>query len=320
MLDERPERVAPGKQPAPLLVKNVAKVCRATMAGFISGLMANILPSAAADAAPAPVDVEVPVEAPPAHAPAYVHGEIVWAYCRGFPWWPCQIRSARLLSKPLPGEEPQVRVRFLQSNENLDVTMDHVKKYAPNAAELGVVKKKMFKSAGPRAKFEAAVREAAEWHERGGPPPRAADAPAEVWSDDEAHDKDMAVAQSLVSLGNLHTERGDKAQEAGESAQAKASYAKARGFLEESKDCYVRGAGGQEMHPRVAWALEALGRLNEKEGNIDDALTCFEKATDIRTQLQKRDESIECFTKELADNQSKMADLRRQRGLRPDRV
>ena len=141
-----------------------------------------------------------------------------------------------------------------------------------------------------------------------------------VESDDEAHAKDMAVAQSLVSLGNLHTERGDKAQEAGESAQAKASYAKARGFLEESKDCYVRGAGGQEMHPRVAWALEALGRLNEKEGNIDDALTCFEKATDIRTQLQKRDESIECFTKELADNQSKMADLRRQRGLRPDRV
>jgi len=179
------------------------------MAGFISGLMANILPSAAADAAPAPADVEVPVEAPPAHAPAYVRGEIVWAYCRGFPWWPCQIRSARLLSKPLPGEEPQVRVRFLQSNENLDVTMDHVKKYAPNAAELGVVKKKMFKSAGPRAKFEAAVREAAEWHERGGPPPRAADAPAEVWSDDEAHDADEVAQSKLEAAAHESKWRND---------------------------------------------------------------------------------------------------------------
>ena len=90
-------------------------------------------------------------------AAAYARGELVWGHCRGFPWWPCQIRSARALLKPEPGKEPMVRVRFLHTLDNAELGISKVLPYAPHAAELGVVPKKTFKSAGLRKKSCSAL-------------------------------------------------------------------------------------------------------------------------------------------------------------------
>ena len=130
-----------------------------------------------------------------AAAATFARGDLVWGHCRGFPWWPCQVRSIRKLSKPAEGEEPKLRLRFLHTGENAELPPARVLPYAgPHVAELSVLDKKKLKSPGMRAKFEAAVREAAAWHERGGPPPREPGAPAEAWSDDDHIDEDDIAA------------------------------------------------------------------------------------------------------------------------------
>ena len=140
-----------------------------------------------------------------------------------------------------------------------------------------------------------------------------------VEGDDATQAKDMAIAQSLVSLGNLHTASSDAAAAKGESDSSSFSYAQARNYLEEALVCYVRGAGGHEMHPRVAWAHEALGRLNQKEGHLDAALADFSRAEVIRVELQKRDDSKELFTKELTEIKQHTAELLKRKELEEGR-
>ena len=115
--------------------------------------------------------VPPPIEAPAAAtastaAPEFARGDLAWGHCRGFPWWPCQVRSVRG-KKKAEVEERKLRVRFLHTRDNAELTADKVLVYAPNVAQFAVVKKKTFKSAGLRTKFEAAIREAAAWHAAG---------------------------------------------------------------------------------------------------------------------------------------------------------
>ena len=112
-------------------------------------------------------------------------GTLIWGKIRGFAWWPCEVRSVRTLRKPLAeGEtEHKLRIRFLHTKENAEVgTMTGVRPYAENAAELGVVKKGMFKSNGLKTKFQAAVVEAAARHAAG-------TEPEGPWSDDDEVDE-----------------------------------------------------------------------------------------------------------------------------------
>lgn len=164
----------------------------------------------ACDAVAAPVAEEAPAPAVAAPACAFVRGELVWGHCKGFPWWPCQVRSIKGVTKPLPGDIPKMRLRFFETEDNAELVPERVVKYeVGKAADYGVVKKKMFKSGGLQKKFEAAVRQSVEWHERGGPPPREPDAPAEVWSDDEHVDLEEVEAAKKEATETAHLWRTD---------------------------------------------------------------------------------------------------------------
>ena len=136
--------------------------------------------------------------------PTFTRGELVWGYARGFPWWPCQIRSVRALKEA----EPKVRIRFLRTLDNIELPVSSVKPYAPHVAEYSVVTKKMFKSAGPRKKFEEALQQAKEWAERGGPPPLP-EGETEVWSDDDVVDDEDVEAAQKEAAAHLEKWRED---------------------------------------------------------------------------------------------------------------
>ena len=151
--------------------------------------------------------------------------------------------------------------------------------------------------------------------------------------------REQAIAQSLVSLGNLATERADAlggamaattegsaeggapaeggaaavaeggatAEGGAEGKDASALYAEARDYLEGAARCYVNAGGA--LHPKVAWAYEGLGRLHEKMGELDAALAAFERAAEIRRALQSQDESKEMFSKELDHVEKQLARL-----------
>ena len=115
--------------------------------------------------------------------------------------------------------------------------------------------------------------------------------------DDEAAKlKQQAIAQSLVSLGNLEIERSDGA--ASDYEAVRGHYEAARGHMEAAKEAYIKGF--HASHPKVAWALEGLGKIHEKCGDDKAALKCYREAAEIRKQLQSKDDSKEMFTKELA--------------------
>ena len=79
------------------------------------------------------------------------------------------------------------RVRFLHTKDNAEIgATSAVRSFAEHFDEFSVVKKGMFKSAGPRKKFEAAVAEAKERHESG----KALEGP---WSDDDAVDEEEVL-------------------------------------------------------------------------------------------------------------------------------
>ena len=58
--------------------------------------------------------------------------------------------------------------------------------------------------------------------------------------------------------------------------------------------------GFHEHHPKVAWAHEGLGRLFEKQEDLDAALAAYAKAAAIRRALQAQAESKELFQAELS--------------------
>jgi hypothetical protein len=149
--------------------------------------------------------------------PPYARGELVWSKLYGFPWWPSQVRSVRDLKKPQPDEEPKMRVRFFHTKDNASLPLSKILPYAPNLAELSVIKKKMFKSKGAQAKFEAALQDAeaaAAIVAEGGQPVNLIDDvkpadgaaaaerdPATAWSDDDVvDDDDVEAAREEAAL------------------------------------------------------------------------------------------------------------------------
>ena len=76
-----------------------------------------------------------------------------------------------------------------------------------------------------------------------------------------------------------------------DAAAATRHYSVAREHLEAARRSYVLGL--HEVHPKVAWALEGLGKIHEKCGHIDKALECFREATSVRRKLQAMDQSKE---------------------------
>ena len=119
-------------------------------------------------------------------------------------------------------------------------------------------------------------------------------------------------AQSLVSLGNLAIERGDAAggvdaTEAGGQQVARAYYEEAVNHLRAAKDAYV--AGFHETHPKVAWAMEGLGKIYEKQGNLGAALEEYNGASHIRRTLQSKSGNMQMFSNELNHNESRVSSI-----------
>ena len=89
--------------------------------------------------------------------------------------------------------------------------------------------------------------------------------------EDHGKAKEQTIAQSLVSLGNLFIEMGDAFSAGngnGKSAagrgveEQQVQYSKALEMLERAKEAYVKGFA--EGHPKVAWALEGMGKVHSK--------------------------------------------------------
>lgn len=130
----------------------------------------------------------------------------------------------------------------------------------------------------------------------------------EAMEEDAKQAKLKAIAQSLVSLGNLAIERGDEAARAGGGVDtADGFYALACEHMSAAKQAYIEGAGeAGENHPKVAWAMEGLGRVFEKRGNLDGALREYKGAARIRSRMQAHGKSKELFTRELAQIECKI--------------
>jgi len=130
---------------------------------------------------------------------------------------------------------------------------------------------------------------------------------------DEGKSKQQMIAQSLVSLGSLMISQGDELVEAERKAEADRLYDEARSWMEEAKEAYVQGFHAQ--HPKVAWAIEGLGNIHEKQGNLAAAINAYKEATTIRQYAQSMDTSKEMFSKELAADEAKLVNLARRRGV-----
>ena len=74
-------------------------------------------------------------------------------------------------------------------------------------------------------------------------------------------------------------------------------YADACARMLEAKEQYV--AGFHVTHPKVAWAFEGLGRIYEKQQDLQAALDAFRQAADIRRSLQSSSDK-QMFNQELA--------------------
>ena len=114
------------------------------------------------------------------------------------------------------------------------------------------------------------------------------------------------VAQSLISLGNLATMRGNLSCDQSHAAH----YAEARAFFEAARVAYIKG-GMSEEHPKIAWVAKGLGMVHEREGNVDKALNAYEHAIHLWRRLQSMDKSKEMFKKELLDAEKRCVALRR---------
>lgn len=119
-------------------------------------------------------------------------------------------------------------------------------------------------------------------------------------------------AQSFVSLGNLAMARADAmaAQGQADERAKRELYGQALEHLTAAKEAYVRGF--HEKHPKVAWALEGLGKVHEKMGNLTSAVAELKAAAEIRCQLQAQTPGKQMFQKELGTLEERLAkDVRR---------
>ena len=146
-------------------------------------------------------------------------------------------------------------------------------------------------------------------------------------------------AQSYTSLGNLFVDMGDAAAkraadgEGGEggsgggasapaSAEASATatefYATALSHLQQAKEAYE--IGFQPQHPKVAWALEGIGRVHFKRGSLRLAQAAWDEAIKIRTSLQEGASGKQMFSKELLNAQQRSEEVQALRDTHRKRL
>ena len=95
-------------------------------------------------------------------------------------------------------------------------------------------------------------------------------------------------------------------------------YSKALANLSDAKVAYGRAfATG---HPKVAWAVEGMGRVYRKMGDLRRAEEQFAEAIAIRRQLQSMGDKKELFKKELAVSENMKAEVEEKRGAARSRL
>ena len=140
-------------------------------------------------------------------------------------------------------------------------------------------------------------------------------------------------AQSYTSLGNLFVDMGDAAKKAADGeggeggggggggggsssssggggmggATASEFYATALSHLQHAKEAYE--IGFQPQHPKVAWALEGIGRVHFKQGSLRLAQAAWDEAIKIRTSLQAGASDKQMFSKELLNAQQRSEEV-----------
>jgi len=126
--------------------------------------------------------------------------------------------------------------------------------------------------------------------------------------DDHGKAKEQSIAQSLVSLGNLYIEMAEAAQD---KDSRKLLFEQALSQLQQSREAYVRGF--HDGHPKEAWALEALGKVHQKMGNLRLAQDAWDHAIAIRKNLQAKDTDKQMFNKELDKAEKERAAVEEKR-------
>ena len=111
---------------------------------------------------------------------------------------------------------------------------------------------------------------------------------------DWPQERQQAMAQSLVSLGNLATEHAEAESDA---TKQRALYGDALKYLNRAHEAYIKGFSAS--HPKVAWALEGLARVHRKRGELREAEGRMSEAIEIRRALAASDTDKQMFKKEL---------------------
>ena len=93
--------------------------------------------------------------------------------------------------------------------------------------------------------------------------------------------------------------------------QKQREYGKALDLLEQAKTAYELGFF--EGHAKVAWALEGMGKVHQKMGNLRQAQLSWDAAISIRRALQSRDNSKQMFSKELDAGTKTMSEIEKKR-------
>ena len=116
--------------------------------------------------------------------------------------------------------------------------------------------------------------------------------------------REVQLAQSYVSLGNLFLEMED--------------YARALDSLKRAKQCYV--AGFKPDHPKVAWAVEAMANVYKKQKAWRLADEAIDEAIAIRRALQAKSDGQQLFSKELGKAEVANIEIEAQRKIIQDKI
>ena len=209
----------------------------------------------------------------------------------------------RLIFNATRDEDEEIE-RLLSGALHLRELLDRPEEIAETLNSLGALKQKQKAYADAHDLFQRSLELRMALYEGNGGEHGSSEGGAAATKDQKQNE-----AQSLVSLGNLAIERADATEGGGAGGGDAASqyYAEAIRHLRAAKEAYI--AGFHETHPKVAWAMEGLGRIYEKQDNLGAALEEYNKASYIRRMLQSKSGNMQMFTKELNHNESRVSSI-----------
>ena len=196
----------------------------------------------------------------------------------------CQgLALARLIFNGANREEDATITSMLEEALRMRVALDAKLKIADTRNSLGALAQKQ----KDYAKAEAEYTKSLETRQQ---LPGATEA--------ETKDREQALAQSHVSLGNLFLEMED--------------YPRALESLKRAKQCYVVGFGAAD-HPKVAWAVEAMAAVYKKQKAWRLADEAIDEAIAIRKKLQETSDGQQLFSKELEKAEASNTEIEARR-------